>query len=181
MAKLSYVSEKDIASSEIAERIRARRGGKLLQIDRIMLHSAVYAGGWNSFVGAVNKDLALGQKLREMIMCAVGAMNGANYEVLAHGPRYISAGGSQEQLDALGNVKEAAGNATLFGEQERAALALAVEMTYDVEVNDATLMRARIAMTEERLVVELIGLIAAYNMVSRFVVACGIEAVDGQL
>jgi len=181
MAKLSFISDNDIGSSEIAERILARRGGKLLQIDRIMLHSPVYAGGWNTFLGAINKDLVIGPKLREMIMCAVGAMNGANYEVTAHGPRYISAGGSQEQLKALGNVKEAARNAALFSEQERAALALAVEMTCEVKVNDATLARARIAMIEERQIVELIGLVAAYNMVSRFVVACGIDAADGQL
>lgn len=47
-------------------------------------------------------------------------------------------------------------------------------MTRDVNVSDATMKRVR-AILPDRHVVELIGTIAGYNMVSRFLVATGVE------
>src|SRR5262249_7349207 len=62
----------------------------------------------------------------------------------------------------------------LFDEAERAALALTDEMTRNVKVSDATMKRIRKALPDDQ-VIELIGTIAGYNMVSRFVVATGVE------
>ena len=47
-------------------------------------------------------------------------------------------------------------------------------MTRNVTVSDATMKRVR-ALLPDPQVVELAGTIAGYNMVSRFVVAIGIE------
>ena len=65
-------------------------------------------------------------------------------------------------------------NAALFDEAERATLALTVEMTRSINVAGATMQRIRALLPYDQ-VVELVGTIAAYNMVSRFVVATGVE------
>jgi len=61
-----------------------------------------------------------------------------------------------------------------FVRAERVTLALTYEMTRNITVADHTMKRVR-AILPDRQVVELAGTIAGYNMVSRFVVAIGIE------
>jgi len=63
----------------------------------------------------------------------------------------------------------------LFDPAERATIQLALEMTRSVEVADATFVAARSALGDDRQLVELVGTIASYNMVSRVIVALGIE------
>ena len=84
------------------------------------------------------------------------------------------AGGTAEQLTALADVSTARLNANLFDESERATLTLTYEMTRSVTVSKETLGRVR-ALMPDRQVVELVGTIASYNMVSRFLVALGIQ------
>jgi hypothetical protein len=50
-----------------------------------------------------------------------------------------------------------------------------LEMTCNVEVSDATFASGRKALACDQLVVERVGVIAAHNMVSRFLVALGVE------
>jgi hypothetical protein len=50
-----------------------------------------------------------------------------------------------------------------------------LEMTRNVEVSDATFASVRKALACDQLVVERVGVIAAHNMVSRFLVALGVE------
>jgi hypothetical protein len=71
-------------------------------------------------------------------------------------------------------VPAAINNTRLFDEAERATLALTYEMTRNITVEDATMKRVRTILPDQQ-VVELVGTIAGYNMVSRFVVAIGIE------
>ncbi|MFA7506213.1 MAG: carboxymuconolactone decarboxylase family protein, partial [Burkholderiaceae bacterium] len=114
------------------------------------------------------------QRLRELAMCTVAVLNGADYEFAAHAPIYLAEGGTQEQLDAISaDPAAAADNAALFGPLDAATIALTVEMTRNVKVDDATFTRIE-ALLERRELVELIATIAAYNMVSRFLVATGI-------
>ena len=65
-------------------------------------------------------------------------------------------------------------DASLFDELENATIALSAQMTKDVKVDDATFDTLRMHLGEAA-TVELVGVIAAYNMVSRFLVALGIE------
>jgi alkylhydroperoxidase family enzyme len=180
MIRISYVPANDQGPEQIVGPIRSRRGGNLLKMDRIMLHSAPFAAAWNVFFGAINNELVLDRKIREFIMCAIAALNHAGYEMLSHAPKFIAAGGTRDQLDALGDVEVAVQDEKLFDPAERAILRLAVEMTRNIEVAPATFAAAQAAVGTERELVELIGVIAAYNMVSRFVVAIGLED-DGHL
>ena len=61
-----------------------------------------------------------------------------------------------------------------FNAAEKAALQLTIEMTRDVQPKQATIDAVRKLLPDDQ-VVELIGTIAGYNMVSRFLLATGVE------
>jgi alkylhydroperoxidase family enzyme len=159
----------------IVEAIRQRRGGILLNLDRMLLHSPAFASGWNAFLREVRNGLQLSPKLRELAMCVVAVINGAEYEFHHHAPVFIEAGGTPAQVQALREPDRAALDTMLFDETERAAIQLTLEMTRTVKVEDATFARVRAALESDQLTTELVGVIAAYNMVSRFLVALGVE------
>jgi len=159
--------------AEVVDAIRQRRGGELLELDRMLLHSAPLAAGWNAMMGNVRNQFVVAGKLRELAMCTVAVINDASYEFAAHAPIYLAEGGTQEQLDAIAADPVAAGDSKLFEPLEAATVALTIEMTRDVKVADATFARIE-ALLGRRELVELIATIAAYNMVSRFLVATGI-------
>ena len=155
--------------------IRARRaGGKLLNLDRMLLNSPNFAKGWNAMFGAIRGQLAVPAKLRETAIMSVGVLNKADYEWAQHEGEYLKAGGTQDQLKALKDPSRAERDPKRFDEAERATLALTREMTQKIAVSAATMKRVRAVLPDDQ-VVELIGTIAGYNMVSRFVVATGVE------
>jgi alkylhydroperoxidase family enzyme len=159
---------------EIVDAIRARRGGTLLNLDRMLLHSPPLAGGWNSLLRAVRIELAISPKLRELAICAVAILNGADYEYRQHSPLFLKAGGTAVQLDALTRIGTSGVVASAFDARECAVIALTMEMTQTVRVESATLAAVQAVLANDREVVEIVGVIAAYNMVSRFLVALGV-------
>jgi alkylhydroperoxidase family enzyme len=173
---IPYKPDDDQAGpKEIVDAIRARRpGGKLLNLDRVLLHSPSFAKGWNGMFGAIRGQLAVPAKLRELTIMAIGTLNKADYEWAQHEKEFTKAGGTDAQLLALRNVATALKNDKLFDESERATLALTDEMTRSIKVSDATMKRIRKLLPDDQ-VVELIGTIAGYNMASRFLVATGVE------
>jgi alkylhydroperoxidase family enzyme len=173
---IPYLSDDKAGPPDLVDAIRARRpGGKLLNLDRMLLHSPNFAKGWNGMFAAIRKELALPAKLREIPILAIAVLNKVEYEWVQHEPEFRSAGGTGEQLAALRNPEAAGKDEKLFSDVERAALALTIEMTNKVAVQDATLKRVR-ALLPDQQVVELIGTIAGYNMVSRFLAATGVDA-----
>ncbi len=174
MPRIPYLPQDLEEPQAVVAAIRQRRGGQLLNLDRMLLHSPPLAQGWNQFMGAVRGGLSLPDKLRELAMCAVAVLNGAEYEFRHHAPLFLQAGGTPAQLEALNNFQQIENNA-LFDPQERAVLRLIFEMTHHVRVSDETFARVQKALPDARQVVELVGVIAAYNMVSRFLVALEIE------
>ncbi len=167
---------KDLAEPrDLVAAIRARRGGTLLNLDRMLLHSPPLAQGWNGYLRAVRTELTVSPKLRELAICVVALLNHADYEYHHHAPEFLREGGTARQLDALRNLTNADIDPAVFDAAERAVLALAVEMTQNVEVSAATMASVRAALPEDRHVVEIVAVIATYNMVSRFLVALGVE------
>src|SRR6266852_5808271 len=167
---IPYLTDDKAGPPELVDAIRARRpGGKLLNLDRILLHSPNFAKGWNGMFAAIRGQLALPAKLRELPIMAIAVLNKAYYEGAAHEPEFLKAGGTGEQLAALRTL-----NPTPFDGAERAALQLTIEMTRDVQPKQATIDAVRKLLPDQQ-VVELIGTIAGYNMVSRFLLATGVE------
>ena len=178
MTNIAYITDADIEQqrvpADLVAAIRARRtNGQLLNLDRMLLHSPPLARGWNTYLGAIRRDLDVSPLLRELAICAVAKFNRAEYEWLQHAPEFLSAGGTQTQLDALQHIDVASVNAVAFSELERLVLALAEEMSRRIEVRPSTMDGLR-SHLPDREVAEIVGIIAAYNMVSRFLVALGI-------
>ena len=174
MPRIAYQPENLAEPAALVDAIRARRGGRLLHLDRMLLHSPSLAAGWNGHLKAVRNELALDPRLRELAMCAVASLNGAHYEFHHHAPEFMRAGGTARQVEALREPERAAQQAGLFDDTARAALRLTIEMTRQVTVSDGTFADVHAALGDRR-TVELVGVIATYNMVSRFLVALGIE------
>jgi alkylhydroperoxidase family enzyme len=160
---------------ELVAAIRARRGGALLNLDRMLLHSPPLARGWNGYLRAIRTELEVSPKLRELAICVVAILTGADYEFGQHGPEFLKAGGTPRQLDAVGRIAAAGVDAAAFDAHELAIIELAADMTRNVSVRRATLEAARTALPIDRHLVEIVGVIAAYNMVSRFLVALDVE------
>ena len=91
MPRIPYVPKDLSEPRDVVAAVRARRGGELLNLDRMLLHSPPVAMGWNALLGAVRKDLALSPKLRELAMCVVAVLNGAEYEWGHHAPLFVHA------------------------------------------------------------------------------------------
>ena len=170
-ARIAQRPDAELGPSAVVDAIRQRRGGGLLNLDRMLLNSPAYAVGWNGFLGAVRNGLSLEPRLRELAICAVAVLNQADYELQQHAPEYLAAGGTQAQLDRLQNYHAALADTALFDATERAVLELTREMTRQVRVSDACFARVKVAFASAQLQVELVGVIAAYNMVSRFLEA----------
>lgn len=64
MARIAYQPADLNEPAELVAAIRARRGGRLLNLDRMLLHSPPLAAGWNAHLRAVRSELALEPRLR---------------------------------------------------------------------------------------------------------------------
>lgn len=159
---------------EIVDAVRKRRGGTLINLDRMLLNSPTFTRGWNAFLGEVRQNLSLDPKLKEIGMCGVAILNRAEYEFFHHAPEFLKAGGTQAQVDELRKIGTEAFDGSLFSEIERDAIALTLAMTRDIEVPEALMKKIQSKLGNQA-TVELVGVVATYNMVSRFLIALGVS------
>jgi AhpD family alkylhydroperoxidase len=173
MAHLPYADLTQPALQPLVQRITAERG-EVLHLYQMLLHSPPLADGWLYYLTRIRQQLALPGDLRELVIMQIAHLNGAPYEAAQHAPIALREGVTQAQLEALPAWSAVA---DLFTPAQQAALALADTMTRDIQVGAAQIARVR-ALLGERQTVELAGVIAAYNMVSRFLQALHIHADD---
>jgi alkylhydroperoxidase family enzyme len=169
MPRIPYLTDEQASPPELVAAIRKRRGGLLAELDRLLLYSTPFATGWGEMMPRVRNELGLSPLLRELAMLGVAVVNQAEYEFHHHTAPFLEAGGSDAQVKALRRLPEI--DAAVFSAPQRAALQLTVEMTRDVKVGDATFQHVRDALGDDTHLVELVAVIASYNMVSRFLVA----------
>jgi 4-carboxymuconolactone decarboxylase len=162
MARLSYVTD----NSEIANRIRHRRGGHLTPLDGMLLHSPPLADGWNSFFNAIRNQSTLPHDIRELAILRVAALNGARYEWEAHEPIARRSGLDTEQIAVL----REGGDTSVLTASQSASLAYTDAMTRNIQVPEP-LFSTLYEHFDHRQIVELTATIGAYNLVSRFLVA----------
>ena len=174
---IPYVAADIQEPRDVVGAIRARRGGGLINLDRMLLHSIPLARGWNSFLGEVRRNLSVSAQLREIAICAVAVLNGADYEFKHHAPELLAAGGSQQQVNALREIEQPSADFSSFSALERDVISLTTAMTREIQVPQE-LMRRLDAQLGNTQVVELVAVIAAYNMVSRFLIALGVTPED---
>jgi alkylhydroperoxidase family enzyme len=172
--RIPLLQDSEIPPGPCVDAILARRKGQLIALDRLLLHSAPVAEGWNQMMGKLRQDLALDPMLRELAMCAVAVLNDAAYELYHHAPLYVQHGGTQAQLEALAGL-DAPEESPLFDDAQRAVLKMARESTRGVHISQETFTAVTIALGSDRSVLELLVVIAAYNMVSRILVGAGLH------
>ena len=162
---------------EIVDAVRVRRGGTLMNLDRMLLNSPALTRGWNSMLKEIRQNLSLNDKHKEIGMCGVAILNRAEYEFFHHAPEFVKAGGTPEQVQELRKIGTAAFNSQLFDALELEVIALTVAMTRDIEVPDEVMQRLNQALGPQK-TVEMVAVVATYNMVSRFLIATGIQPED---
>lgn len=151
--------------TEIEGRILAERG-RVSLLYQVLLNSGPIASGWERMLSAVRKQTGIAADLRELMILRVAVLNGAGFEFDAHVPHAERAGVSAVKIAAV----RVPVLPDAFTPLERLVLELSDAMTRDIVVPDLLMERLREHFDAKGLV-ELVATVAAYNMVSRFLVA----------
>ncbi|KOF52031.1 MULTISPECIES: carboxymuconolactone decarboxylase family protein [unclassified Achromobacter] len=152
----------------LESRIASARG-RISPLYQVLLNSAPVAQGWEAMLTAIRQQTSLPPRLRELIILRVATLNGAPYEFEAHVPHALAAGMPRAVVERL---RAGPGPDAVAGLEpgEAEVLAFTDAMTRDIEVPDAVFAPLRERWNDAQLV-ELAATAAAYNMVSRFLVA----------
>lgn len=173
----AWTPEQKAQPDELVNSIKARRGGKLLNLDEVLLWSEPVASGWNVFMNKVRNGLSVDRRWLELGICTVALLTGADYEYHHHAPDFLKAGGTQAELDALLRVVKLQPSAGVsdaaLGEVERLLVQYAAQITQNIRVDDA-LFDALERHFDTTGLVELTMSISAYNMVARVLLATGV-------
>lgn len=156
--------------AELAEqeaRIGAARG-RVSLLYQVLLNSPPVAHGWEQMLSAIRNHNSLDAGVRELIILRVAVLNRAPYEFDAHVPHALAAGVSQAAIDATRAVPLAV--TAPLSDEARVALEMTDAMTREIEVPDALFARVQAHFEGQRLL-DLTATVAAYNMVSRLLVA----------
>lgn len=142
--------------------------GRISPLYQVLLNSPPIAHGWEQMLSAVRNRNSIPAGLREMVILRVAVLNRAPYEFDAHVPHALKAGVAQEVIDGLRAVPLAAG--LPLSAAERVALRLTDAMTRDIDVPEALYDEVKRHFDAQGQI-DLVATAAAYNMVSRFLVA----------
>ena len=172
MARVPLIEEKEHPElSELIGKIKGARGGRLINIYRLMLHTPALAGAWFDLNQAVRYGTEIDGQCRELAVIRVAILNKVEYVVHAHGPAYaLKEGLTPAQVEALADWR----SSNLFTDKQRALLGYVDSMTRDIDVPDTLFAEIRKHFSE-RQTVELTMLISAYNMFTRFFKALKVD------
>jgi alkylhydroperoxidase family enzyme len=172
MARVPLIDEKD--HPELADaivKIKGARGGRLINIYRLMLHSPALANAWFDLNQAVRYGTEIDGKSREIAVIRVAILNDVEYVQRAHGPAYaLKEGLTPAQVAAIADWR----SSNLFSAPQRALLAYTDAMTRDIDIASDVFAELRKHFSE-RQTVELSMLIGAYNMLTRFLKALKVD------
>jgi 4-carboxymuconolactone decarboxylase len=153
--------------AELEARIVQERG-RVSPLYQVLLNSPPIAHGWEQMLSAVRNRNSIPAAIRELVILRVAVLNGAPYEFDAHVPHAQAAGVSPAAIEATRVVPLA--TEAPFSDAERAALCLADAMTRGLDVPDEVYAPVR-AQFDAQGQLDLVATVAAYNMVSRLLVA----------
>jgi alkylhydroperoxidase family enzyme len=172
MARVPLIKEHDHPELfELIAKIKGARGGRLINIYRLMLHSPALANAWFDLNQAVRYGTEIDGQCRELAVIRVAILNNVEYVVRAHGPSYaLKEGLTPSQVEAVADWQPS----NLFSAHQRALLAYTDAMTRVIDVPDAVFADIR-RYFSERQTVELTMLISAYNMLTRFLKALKVD------
>jgi AhpD family alkylhydroperoxidase len=169
MARVEYPSTDSPEAQQTVDEIRRQRNGRFPHLFHMQLYNPAIADAWLRLGTAVRYRSELDSATRELAICLVARTTGAEYEWRAHRALALSEGISEAQLERILDWRSAD-----FDDRHRAVLALAEQLTRNVEVDDATFDAVRAELNPRQLV-ELVATVAYYNMVARFLVGLQID------
>ena len=175
MPVVRYLDQNLSEPAELVAAVRQRRGGRLMNLDRVLLHSPVFTEGWGAFMGRVRGQLDLDPFLLELAMVVPAILLKADYEVHHHGAGLKRVGASSAQIAALTDMAQSPIDDDLFTAGQVAVIRLATEMTLQGVATRETLAAAAKTVDGDKGLVELVGVISAYNMVSRIITTLDIR------
>lgn len=158
----------DPGLAQLEQQITAQRG-RISPLYQVLLNSPPIAEGWEQMLSAVRNRNSLPADIRELVILRVAVLNRARYEFDAHVPHALAAGASQAAIDAMKQVPLSP--SAPVTSQQRVAVRLADAMTRDLDVPDALYEEVRGQFSTTRQQLDLVATIAAYNMVSRLLLA----------
>ncbi len=173
LARVSLIEEKSHPELEkVISRIRGGRGGRLLNIYKMLLHSPALAEKWLDHISAVRWQTDLDGKIREIVIIRIAILNQVEYVLKAHVPAFaVREGLTIGQCAALNDWQAS----TLFDDQQRATLAYTDAMTQTVKVGNDVFAALKNFFNETQ-IVELTVLIGTYNMHTRVLQALEVDA-----
>jgi len=172
MARVPLIDPDDHPElAELAERIRGRRGGKLINVYRALLHSPPLAESWFEHINRVRWGTEIDGRLREIVIIRLGHLVESAYVLRQHVPKLAAGEGvTEEACDALRDWRES----DLFDESERATLAYVDAMTLAFTVPDEAFTPLR-AHFSHRQIIELTLMIGAYISHARVLQALEVD------
>jgi alkylhydroperoxidase family enzyme len=172
MARVPLIDEKEHPEfTELVEKFRAGRRGRLINIYRLLLNSPALAESWFNHSNAVRWKTALDGRLREIVIIRLGHITGSAYVLRQHVPALaLTDGVSAAECDALADWQ----GTSFFSPRERAALAYADVMTRHIVVPDEVFAEVK-RHFDTRQIVELTVLIGSYNMNARVLQALELD------
>ncbi len=169
MARVEYPNVVSADAQQMEEQIRQQRQGRFPHLFHMQLYNPAIADGWLRLGTAVRYKSELDDATRELTICLVARTTGAEYEWRAHRRIAIELGFSEATLEDILNWRN--GDFTV---RQRAILALAEQLTREVNIDDAIFKAANDQLTPREMV-ELVTTVSYYNMVARFLVGLRID------
>jgi alkylhydroperoxidase family enzyme len=162
----------DDATRAIAASASWSRGGKVLNLYRMLLNEPSLADSWLRLGTHLRYHGRLDHLTRELAICLVATRTSSTYELHHHAPIAIAAGAPAHQVESLGTWSAE----PRWTQRQRAMFAF-VDAVVAGEVTDPQL--AEVARHWDKAeVVELAALTSYYLAVSRFLQATGVETED---
>lgn len=170
MACVEYPAIDRPEIADLVGRIAHERGGAVINLYRMLLHSPPVAEGWRGLATAIRIDAELDARSRELAICLVARLTGSAYEWAHHAPIASRAGVDDAALAALPAWREHGG----FTERDRGVLAWTEAVTVDLRP-DPVVLRAARAVLDDRQLVELTATAGFHSCVARFVLALDVD------
>ncbi|KAJ3527214.1 hypothetical protein NM208_g10811 [Fusarium decemcellulare] len=167
----------DPKDQKLLESIKAQRGpAGLSDLDCALLYSPEITRGWKALFGAIRSSASISVATRELAISRLAIVNQVKIEYDTHSRMFVQASQGKVTGEALEYIKSIPiGSHNLrssgpggLSEKDIAVLAFTDEVTKHLRVTDAVFEELQ-QHFDNKQIVDLTVLVAAYNAVSRIV------------